>query len=73
MAHITTNALSEKEQEFLKNFVTVRRKGQIFKKTDPGDCILPEAYERYKEAMFHFKVRDDDVYVLTFPKNGTTW
>lgn len=35
-------------------------------------CYLPEDFERYAEQIRDFKVRKDDVWVLSFPKTGST-
>ncbi|XP_061394226.1 sulfotransferase 1B1-like [Musca vetustissima] len=36
-------------------------------------CTLPLEDEDYLNKMLHFEVKEDDVYVVTFPKCGTTW
>ncbi|XP_076651410.1 luciferin sulfotransferase [Halictus rubicundus] len=47
--------------EFRKGYVTVN-----------GVC-LPKRYEEFAKAIEEFNVRDDDVWVCSFPKTGTTW
>ena len=42
-------------------------------KMEPGNVILPAAYEKIKDRLKNLQVRPDDVYVLAFPKTGTTW
>ncbi|XP_012287549.1 sulfotransferase family cytosolic 1B member 1 isoform X2 [Orussus abietinus] len=40
--------------------------------TAKGYC-LPEYYKTFSESIEHMEVRDDDVWVCSFPKTGTTW
>ena len=34
---------------------------------------MPPDYEKFHERMKGFKLRDDDVWISSFPKSGTTW
>ncbi|XP_026674211.1 sulfotransferase 1 family member D1-like [Ceratina calcarata] len=47
--------------DFRKGYVTVQ-----------GVC-LPITYKRFEEEIENFEVKDDDVWVCSFPKSGTTW
>lgn len=35
--------------------------------------VMPKEYEKYFEAIRNLKVFDDDTWVITYPKCGTTW
>ncbi|KAK2575938.1 hypothetical protein KPH14_007300 [Odynerus spinipes] len=52
-----------------EKFTSEFRTGYI---TVDGVC-LPERYEHFAEQIENFEVKDDDVWVCTFPKTGTTW
>eukprot|EP00112_Aurelia_sp_Birch-Aquarium-sp1_P022565 Seg640.1 transcript_id=Seg640.1/GoldUCD/mRNA.D3Y31 product="Sulfotransferase 1C4" protein_id=Seg640.1/GoldUCD/D3Y31 len=54
-------------------YTPFRELGQAFVRTLPGNCVLPAAYEKFKDRYKTWRVRADDVYVFAFPKNGTTW
>ncbi|XP_018331171.1 sulfotransferase 1 family member D1-like [Agrilus planipennis] len=50
-------------------FVNKTRKGYVTVK----GFTLPEAYGEYSNEIENFEVYDDDVWVCSFPKSGTTW
>lgn len=52
-----------------ETFTSPQRTGYI---TVQGFC-LPERYQKFAQAIEDFQVRDDDVWVCSFPKTGTTW
>ncbi|XP_076630425.1 luciferin sulfotransferase [Colletes latitarsis] len=52
-----------------ETFTTEFRKGYI---TVNGVC-LPERFNKFSQAIEDFEVRDDDIWVCSFPKTGTTW
>lgn len=33
-------------------------------------CILPENYKQFADAIENFEVRDDDIWVCSYPKSG---
>ena len=75
MADVELLPLSDSETERLKQVYPnpFQNYGQRFIRTMPGHCVLPAAYEKFKNQLKNWDVREEDVYVLTFAKNGTTW
>ncbi|XP_066994281.2 luciferin sulfotransferase [Anabrus simplex] len=39
----------------------------------PKGCLLPAPYTDHVQKLKNFEVREDDVWIVTFPKCGTTW
>ena len=35
--------------------------------------LMPREYELVAEQLYNFELRDDDIWIVTFPKAGTTW
>jgi hypothetical protein len=41
--------------------------------SEPMGVCLGQNMTRIAESIYNFKLRPDDVWVLTYPKCGTTW
>lgn len=55
------------DQMLRERFTSEFRKGYV---TMDGIC-LPQRYEEFAKAIEDFQVKDDDVWVCSFPKTGT--
>jgi hypothetical protein len=41
-----------------------------FARSEPGGFVISQEFGRYAHEFFYFQPREDDVWILTFPKCG---
>ncbi|XP_065215218.1 luciferin sulfotransferase-like [Planococcus citri] len=67
---LTYDELDNKSKEYLtKNFTTTVRTGYVKCK----GYLFPNTFQNFGDKIENMEIRDDDIWVCTFPKSGTTW
>eukprot|EP00112_Aurelia_sp_Birch-Aquarium-sp1_P017381 Seg4019.1 transcript_id=Seg4019.1/GoldUCD/mRNA.D3Y31 product="Sulfotransferase 1C4" protein_id=Seg4019.1/GoldUCD/D3Y31 len=75
MPVITRNRLNDEEMEKLrKHFRPIQEGKHTYVRTSPGNFIAPAPIGQADESIhFDFKVENNNVFVMAWPKSGTTW
>ncbi|KAK9503872.1 hypothetical protein O3M35_010338 [Rhynocoris fuscipes] len=57
-------------KEHLKSFLGQK---EGFVEVGPKKWMLPFEYSNHAENYYNFEIRNDDIWIMTFPRSGTTW
>ncbi|XP_046737699.1 luciferin sulfotransferase-like [Diprion similis] len=68
--HLQTERFSDEVTDLIKTVYKDQIHSNLYK---VDGVTMPEYYETFVDTVENFQVRDDDVWVCSFPKTGTTW
>lgn len=69
----TTEFIKIEDEDVIKRMDPSRIYVEGFVSTVKGNRIMPAQYTKVADKVKNFKVRKDDIWLVTFPKCGTTW
>jgi hypothetical protein len=65
--------ISDELKAFRKPLFEERSSQQGGVVSEPMGIYMPDKMARDCELIYNFKLRPDDVWIVTYPKCGTTW
>ena len=70
--HINSQELSKDEQEWRAEYFQDKKPNSQLLRFDNG-FLLKKRLSEHLEEIRNFELRDDDIWIVSHPKTGTTW
>lgn len=69
---ITWSELSQEQTQKVKETCPSSPLNDLIK-YEPGPVLVPRTYLQWADRVYNFELREDDIWIVTYPKSGTTW
>ncbi|XP_045491067.1 sulfotransferase 1A1-like [Colias croceus] len=65
--------IEDVDKKILEEIISCTQKTQSFVYVGPKRYFYPDSYKTFGPQIYNFAVRPDDVFLLAYPRTGSTW